>query len=109
MEVKNNKELLYDLYVTQGKSLSDIAAMYSKSAMTVRSWLINNKISIRPSTQDIYKEMKATSFTQVQKSLLIGSLLGDGSINKGKDCINARFFERHGEAQHDYLVWKLNM
>lgn len=109
MELKHNKELLHSLYVEQRKSLSEIAAIYSKSPMTIRAWLINNKIATRPSTQNIYKEIKATDFSQAQKSLIVGSLLGDGGLQKRSDCINARFSERHCEEQKDYLLWKLGM
>jgi hypothetical protein len=76
--------------------------------MTVRAWLIKNGISTRPSTQTIYKELKTTSFSDSQKSLIIGSVLGDGSLTQSKDCVNARFCERHCETQKDYLVWKKN-
>lgn len=77
--------------------------------MTIRAWLIKNNIPIRPSTQTIYKELKTTEFSHSQKSLLIGSILGDGSLTQGKDCKNARFVERHGEKQKEYLIWKRNM
>ena len=106
MELKHNKNLLYDLYVNKNLSLSKIASMHSVSSMTVRAWLHNNNIKTRPSTQTIYRELKETPFSYSQKSLLIGSLLGDGSITIGKDCVNARFVERHGERQKDYLLWK---
>jgi hypothetical protein len=108
MELKNNRDLLYDLYVNKEFSLSKIASMYSVSSMTVRAWLHKNKINTRTSTQTIYKELKQTSFSESQKSLIIGSLLGDGSIILGKDCVNARFIERHGEQQREYLLWKRN-
>jgi hypothetical protein len=106
MELKHNKDLLYDLYVNKEFSLSKIASDYSVSSMTIRAWLIKNNISVRPSTQNIYRELKNTSFSDSQKSLIIGSILGDGSLAQSKDCINARFCEKHCESQKDYLVWK---
>lgn len=108
MELKYNKDLLYDLYVNKEFSLSKIASDYSVSSMTIRAWLIKNDISTRPSTQNIYRELKNTSFSDSQKSLIVGSVLGDGSLTQGKDCINARFCERHCESQREYLVWKRN-
>lgn len=109
MELKNNKDLLYDLYVNKGYSMSKIASMYSLSTMTIRAWLIKNKIQTRPSTMTVYAELKDTSFSDKQNDLIIGSLLGDGSIIIGKDCKNARFVERHSESQKDYLVWKRDL
>lgn len=109
MELKDNKELLYDLYYNKKYSLSKIASMYSVTSMTIRAWLHRNDIKTRPSTQTIYKELKTTDFSSSQKSLVIGSVLGDGSLTLGKDCINARFVERHGKKQKDYLLWKRNM
>lgn len=106
--LKNNKELLNKLYVKEHKSLSNIAKDYSVSAMTVRAWLKKVGIEVRPSTVTIYKELKTTEFSDSQKYLIIGSILGDGSITKGKDCVNARFVERHCEKQLGYLQWKKN-
>ena len=109
MELKNNKKLLYDLYVTRRYSMSKIASMYNLSTMTIRSWLIKNKIKTRQSTRTVYSELKDTEFSDRQNYLLIGSLLGDGSITINKDCKNARFIERHSEQQKDYLIWKRNL
>lgn len=106
MELKNNKELLHDLYINKEYSMSKIASIYGVSTMTIRAWLNRNKIKTRISTQNIYRELKTTEFSPTQKSLVIGSILGDGSLTLGKDCTNARFVERHCEDQRDYLLWK---
>ncbi len=108
-KLKDNKELLYKLYVKDKKSLSSIAKDYSVSSMTVRAWLKSVGIVTRASTINIYKELKTTSFSVTQQSLIIGSVLGDGSITKGKDCKNARFVERHCSNQLNYLTWKKNV
>ncbi len=109
MELKYNKELLYDMYINKEYSMSKIASMYGISTMTVRAWLNKNEIKTKLSTQNIYKELKTTEFSSTQKSLLVGSILGDGSITIGNDCINARFVERHCEEQKNYLLWKMNI
>lgn len=106
--LKNNKELLYKLYIDEQRSLSSIAKDYSVSSMTIRAWLHKVGIKTRVSTVNIYKELKTTAFSDTQKHLLVGSLLGDGSLSKGKDSINARFTERHCEKQLSYLQWKNN-
>jgi LAGLIDADG DNA endonuclease family len=40
------------------------------------------------------------------KQILLGSLLGDGSLKIAKGYKNARFCERHSIVQEDYLKWK---
>ena len=109
MELKYNRELLYDLYINKEYSMSKIASIHGISTMTVRAWLNKNKIKTKPSTQNIYKELKTTEFSPTQKSLLVGSILGDGSLSIGEDCVNARFVERHCEEQKDYLLWKRDL
>lgn len=47
------------------------------------------------------------NFTQQQKDVLTGSMLGDGSLDKVSGHVrNSRFTEIHGIAQHDWLLWK---
>ena len=106
MELKYNKNLLYDLYINKELSLSKIASMYNVTSMTIRKWLHNNSINTRPSTRVIYNDIRKIDFTDLQKSLLVGSILGDGSVIINKDCKNAHFIERHGERQKQYLLWK---
>lgn len=102
------KEDLYKLYVEEQLSLSQIAVIYNTSAMTVRAWLINYSIKTRPSTLTMYHEIRSTDFNDEQKSLLVGSILGDGGIRIPKHGKNAHFYERHCEKQLPYLVWKRN-
>ena len=45
-------------------------------------------------------------FTQVQKDILIGSLLGDGSLRKGNREDSYIFRISHCEKQKEYLEWK---
>lgn len=109
MHISENKLLLEDLYLDKKLSMSDIGVLYGAYAATVRGWLLKNGIPSRQSTQTIYRELKEASFSDSQKSLIIGSVLGDGSLTMGKDCRNARFIVRHGETQKDYLFWKRDM
>lgn len=106
MNINENKILLEELYITKQLSMSSIGVMYSVSAPMVRSWLIKHNIPTRPSTKTIYRELKETPFSNSQKDLIIGCVLGDGSLSIGKDCKNARFIIRHGLRQKDYLIWK---
>ncbi len=44
--------------------------------------------------------------TSQQKSLVIGSMLGDGTMRMGKGAVNANFKIDHGLKQRDYVLWK---
>lgn len=100
------KELLYKLYETEQLSLSKMAVIFNISVMTVRAWLINYGIETRIATQSIYQEIRFIDFNEEQKSLLLGSILGDGGLRIPKKGKNAHFYERHCEKQLPYLVWK---
>jgi hypothetical protein len=56
----------------------------------------------------IYGELKRTDFSDFQKSLLIGSVLGDGHIEKRSHLKNALFREEHSTDQVEWLKWKYN-
>jgi len=49
----------------------------------------------------IYEEVD-----DVARSVLVGSLLGDGYLRIGGRCINASYSEQHCIEQSDYLLWK---
>lgn len=46
------------------------------------------------------------SLTQEQKSLIIGTLLGDGTLRLGKGRLNALLEINHSLIQKDYVDWK---
>lgn len=100
------KEILYRLYVEERLSLAKMSVIFNATPMTVRSWLINNGIKTRPSTLTVYDEIRSVDFNDEQKSLLIGSILGDGGLRIPKRGKNAHFYEKHCEKQLPYLVWK---
>lgn len=51
----------------------------------------------------LYKEL---SLSDREKSIILGSLLGDGSLKIHKGYANARFSFRHSIAQKEYFMWK---
>lgn len=99
-------EVLHDLYVERNLSMANIATIFNMSVMTVRAWLKNSGIQSRVSTVNMNHELRDTEFSDVQKSLLIGSILGDGNLRIPKRGKNAHFSERHCEAQRMYIEWK---
>jgi len=52
--------------------------------------------------------MIQTSLSDRCKEIILGSLLGDGSLNIQKPYKNARFSFRHSINQKDYFLWKVN-
>lgn len=46
------------------------------------------------------------SIDQTQLSVIIGSLLGDGTMRIGKRAVNANFKTEQGIEQKDYVFWK---
>jgi hypothetical protein len=54
----------------------------------------------------IYGDLKRTSFSNFQKGLLIGSILGDGHLEKRSHLKNASFREEHSMDQVEWLKWK---
>ena len=46
------------------------------------------------------------ALTPVQRSLIIGSLLGDGTMRTGKGAVNANFKVEQGLRQKEYTFWK---
>jgi hypothetical protein len=53
-----------------------------------------------------WKDYNDETFTDRQKSIVLGSLLGDGGLIKVSSTSHSRFTETHGEEQQEYLRWK---
>ena len=52
---------------------------------------------------------KSLTLTLKQKSVIIGSLLGDGTMRLGKGAKNANFKIEHGLKQKEYVEWKYRL
>ena len=52
------------------------------------------------------KKLATIPLSQDCKSVLLGSVLGDGSLKKESDYVNLRFKMRHSEKYKDYFNWK---
>lgn len=82
-------------------------------------WRLSNKeiaIKLRKKPRDVGDKKKALgiplrecdnkSLNFQQKTILYGSLLGDGSVVRGKEDKNCRFSEAHSIKQKEYLLFK---
>ena len=47
--------------------------------------------------------------TKEQHAVLVGSILGDGTLRVGEGAVNANFKVEHGLVQKDYVIWKYNI
>jgi recombination protein RecA len=52
------------------------------------------------------KKLKQIPLSDQCKEIILGSLLGDGSLQIQKNYKNARFYIRHSQAQEEYFQWK---
>jgi len=90
-------------------SIGKVASALCKNYATVRAWYSYYDIIINPSNMNIYQEIRNTPMTQIQKSVVIGSLLGDGHLRIVPHSKNALLEISHCEKQLDYLTWKKNL
>jgi recombination protein RecA len=101
-----SKEALLDLYVSKRKTTYEIAEMFDVNRTTVSKWLKKFEIDINPK-QRKYELIKKVPFTQDQKDLIVGTVLGDGCIAiHGRKNKSYRLTVGHCEKQKDFLMWK---
>lgn len=94
------------LLINKDKPMSEIFKLLpnrSSRMIKKRRWKIGLNFSIKN------REMMDYQFTDRQKSVIVGSLLGDGTLSKC-DTLNqnSEFNEHHCLEQCDWLKWKEN-
>jgi len=99
---KEELKSLLSKYESVGKVSSYLSIPYS----TVYSWYKKYDIELLPSCMTIYEELRSIDFSDIHKSVLLGSILGDGSLLKNRRSKNARLQIGHCTKQLDYLKWK---
>jgi hypothetical protein len=88
-------------------NIFETASELRVSVQTIMASLTKHKIHFTK-PKNIYTELKKTSFSDFQKSILIGSILGDGHLEKRSNLKNALFREEHSIDQVNWLKWKYN-
>lgn len=86
-------------------SITKVAANVSKSYATIRSWYSYYNIIMNKSNMSIFHELRNTPMSLVHKSVVIGSLLGDGHLRIVSHSKNALLEVSHCEKQRQYLEW----
>jgi hypothetical protein len=88
-------------------NIFETAVKFRVSVQTIMASLRKyNMIFKKP--RHIYGDLKRTNFSAFQKSILIGSILGDGHLEKRSNLKNALFREEHATDQVEWLKWKYN-
>ncbi len=90
-------------------SVGKVAAHLSIPYSTLYAWYKKYKIDLPPSCMTIYNELRSVEFTRTQKSVVLGSILGDGGLIKQKSSKNARLQMGHCTKQFGYLKWKTKL
>ena len=65
---------------------------------------LNNPVIHNPN-----KKFYQIELTMSVKQIILGGILGDGSLKIAKKCKNAGYAERHSSVQKEYLMWKFSM
>jgi len=103
-----NKEYLIKLYDVHG-SIGKVASHVNKSYSTVRYWYNKYNIEVQPSCMTVFQDIRNTPMSDHQKSVIVGSLLGDGCLKLAPHSKNARLTMGHSITQLTYLEWKNNI
>lgn len=100
-----SKETLEELMASLG-SMGKVATTLSLPYGTVRTWF--NKYGLyRPeSCRHIFHELRNTPMSDVHKSVILGSILGDGGLQLPKHSKNVKLAIKHCLKQKGYLEWK---
>ena len=81
-----NKEEFIEVYNRLG-SIGKTAAHYGKAFNTIRYWCKEYNLEIQPSCMTIFKEIRETPMSNEQKSIVLGSALGDGCLKLGNSIV----------------------
>lgn len=100
-----SKEELVELlnkFVSVGKVASHLSIPYS----TIYAWYKKYDIELLPSCMTVYEELRSVGISELHRSVILGSILGDGGLIKQKRSKNARLQIGHCTKQLEYLKWK---
>lgn len=86
-----------------GISIKDIAREYEISAPAIARLLAKNNRKAKNND-----DLRSIPLTDLQKQILVGHLLGDGSVWKDNPSCTARILISQCKAQEEYFNWKVN-
>jgi hypothetical protein len=91
----------YQKYMIEGLNHDEMAKEANCSKRVVEKWC-SEKHRLTQKYRQVHKEL-----SNLQKDFIIGSLLGDGHIDKRE--FQPMFIVSHAENQKDYLYWKYEL
>ena len=99
--VYQNYEWCYQKFMIEGLNHDEMALEANCSKRVVEKWCCEKHRLTQKYRQ------KHTKLNSTQKDLIIGSLIGDGHIDKREG--QSLFIVSHAENQKDYLFWKYEL
>jgi len=99
--IYQNYDWCYQKYIIEGLSQEEMAIESGCNLRVLKKWLVEK----HRITQEYRQENKKLS--ERQKDLIIGSMLGDGHIDRREE--QPMFIEAHAENQKDYIYFKYNI
>lgn len=100
-----DKKILEKLMMELG-SMGKVAVELGKPYGTVRAWFNKYKLDRPKSCKTVFHELRSLDFSDKQKSVVLGSILGDGGLCIPKRGKNAKLMIKHCTKQKQYLIWK---
>ena len=101
------KDELNNVYKEKNSNVLDIAAELRVSVQTIMASLKKYNVSfVKP--KHLYSDLRETDFSEFQKSMVIGSILGDGCVYRKSNTKNAVFEIRQSVKQKEWAFWKAN-
>lgn len=100
-QIYQNYDWAYNQYIIKRKSYDEIANELNVSKRVIIKWFSEKHKLNRSTIKHLLK------LNNIQSDLVVGSLLGDGHINKRIG--EPMFIVSHSEKQKDYLYWKYDI
>lgn len=97
----NNHETVVKQMLSEGALQVEIAAFVGCSRPTLSRWMKSKKL-----TSNLVDRRWLTHLTSRQKSIIWGTVLGDGCLRIPKTGKNARLQLDHSRRQSGWLIWK---
>jgi hypothetical protein len=103
--IEENK--LNNVYIEKGNNIFDTAAELRVSVQTVMASLKKYDMGfVKP--KHLYSDLRKTDFSEFQRDMVIGSILGDGCVYKKSNSRNCVFEIRQSVKQREWAFWKAN-
>jgi len=94
----NREQLVQD--IDQGLRIQEMADKYGKAPQTIRQWLWKNGLKAGRANDSL----RAQALDDIQKSMVLGMLMGDSYINK-----HGALLDEHSVLQEELVLWRAKL